>query len=49
MNATASFTPYTPVVEQDRRVPDGGMTLTMTGFALAGLAGLRSKFGAKRS
>jgi hypothetical protein len=43
MNATASFTPYRPVV-----VPDGGTTATMVGSALLGLVGLRSKFGAKR-
>jgi len=29
--------------------PDGGMTLAMMGFVTMGLAGLRSKFGAKRS
>jgi hypothetical protein len=30
-------------------VPDGGMTLTMFGSVMLGLAGLRSKFAGKRS
>jgi hypothetical protein len=44
MNATASFVDP-PDVNEVAVVPDGGMTLTMAGLALAGLAGLRSKFG----
>jgi hypothetical protein len=43
MNATASFTPFVPAVQ------DGGMTLTMVGATLLGMVGIRSKFGAKRS
>jgi hypothetical protein len=39
-NLDATFTVATP---------DGGMTLSMVGSVLLGLAGLRSKFGAKRS
>jgi len=44
-NLSGAAVPQTPV--DDSNVPDGGMTLTMLGIAMLGLAAIRSKFGTK--